>query len=60
MPKFATAGAGETAAAEDRTAYIQITGAFFYDADGSGAGVAVQFAPLQGAPIATASDFTII
>jgi len=32
----------------------------FFDADGNGAGAAVQFANLQAHPIITASDFTVI
>ena len=36
------------------------TGALYYDADGSGAGAAIQFAILTGAPTIDASDFRII
>jgi Ca2+-binding RTX toxin-like protein len=45
---------------DDRILYNQATGALLFDADGSGAGAAVQFATLNGAPIITASDFTVI
>jgi Ca2+-binding RTX toxin-like protein len=45
---------------DDRILYDQTSGALYYDADGNGAGAAVQFATLQGMPIITASDFTII
>jgi hypothetical protein len=31
-----------------------------FDADGNGAGTAVQFATLDGHPILAASDFTVI
>ena len=46
--------------ADDRIVYNQATGQLFFDADGSGAGAAVQFATLQGAPIIAANDFTVI
>ena len=36
------------------------TGALYYDADGTGAGAAVQFAQLNGTPILTVNDFLII
>ncbi|HYJ52239.1 MAG TPA: hypothetical protein VEW04_03620, partial [Allosphingosinicella sp.] len=46
--------------ADDRIIYNSTTGALFFDADGNGAGAAVQFATLDGHPIVTASDFTVI
>jgi len=46
--------------ADDRIIYNSVTGTLFYDADGNGAGAAVQFATLSGAPIITASDFVVI
>ncbi|HKX89087.1 MAG TPA: calcium-binding protein, partial [Sphingopyxis sp.] len=46
--------------ADDRIIYDAITGALFYDADGSGIGLAVQFATLTGAPALAASDFIVI
>ena len=46
--------------ADDRIIYNQATGQLFFDADGNGAGVAVHFASLDGAPLITASDFTVI
>jgi len=46
--------------ADDRIIYNNTTGALFYDADGNGAGAAVQFATLNGAPVLIASDFTVI
>ena len=45
---------------DDRIVYNQATGALLFDADGNGIGAAVQFATLQGAPVITASDFTVI
>ena len=39
---------------------ISATGALLYDADGNGAGAAVQFATVAGAPVLAASDFTVI
>ena len=46
--------------ADDRIIYDGTTGALYYDADGNGAGAAIQFATLTGAPAITASDFLVI
>jgi serralysin len=46
--------------ADDRIVYDSATGALFFDADGNGAGAAVQFATLIGHPALSASDFTVI
>jgi Ca2+-binding RTX toxin-like protein len=46
--------------ADDRILYDAATGQVFYDADGNGAGAAVQFATLAGAPALTAADFVVI
>jgi Ca2+-binding RTX toxin-like protein len=47
--------------ADDRIVYNGATGALLFDADGSGAGAAVQFATLQsGLTLLAASDFTVI
>ena len=51
---------GTPADANDCIQYNAATGALFYDADGSGAGAAVQFATLVGVPAITASDFEVI
>ncbi|HVQ08596.1 MAG TPA: calcium-binding protein [Allosphingosinicella sp.] len=63
-PGALPAGAFVTGAAaqdlDDRIIYNQATGQLFYDADGSGAGAAVHFATLSGAPAITAADFMVI
>jgi VCBS repeat-containing protein len=46
--------------ADDRIIYNGLTGALSFDADGNGAGAAVQFATLQAAPSLTAVDFVVI
>ena len=46
--------------ADDRIIYDQASGNLYYDADGNGAGAALLFATLQGAPALTAGDFTVI
>ncbi|HVQ09774.1 MAG TPA: calcium-binding protein [Allosphingosinicella sp.] len=63
-PGALPAGAFVTGAAaqdlDDRIVYNQATGQLFFDADGSGAGAAVHFATLSGAPSLTAADFLVI
>jgi Ca2+-binding RTX toxin-like protein len=58
------AGAFQTGAAaseaDDRVVYDPATGALSYDADGSGAGAAVQFAQLHDALALHASDFVVV
>jgi Ca2+-binding RTX toxin-like protein len=50
---------GAAAAANDYVLYNSATGALSYDADGKGAGAAVQFALLIGAPVLTSLDFVV-
>ncbi|WP_019865253.1 calcium-binding protein [Methylovulum miyakonense] len=65
--KFATPGAiaadnfviGAAADANDFLIYNSTSGALSYDADGSGAGAAIQFATIVGVPTLTAADFLI-
>lgn len=44
----------------DHFIYDQATGNLYYDADGSGAGAAIQFATLTGAPALAATDLVIL
>ncbi len=46
--------------ADDRIVYNGATGELFFDADGNGAGAAVLFAIVDGAPALAVSDFTVI
>ncbi|HET9427063.1 MAG TPA: VCBS domain-containing protein [Allosphingosinicella sp.] len=46
--------------ANDRIIYNSTTGALYYDADGNGAGAAVQFAQLDANVVLTISDFAVI
>ncbi|MBK8817057.1 MAG: cadherin-like domain-containing protein [Methylococcaceae bacterium] len=50
---------GAAGDANDFVLYETDSGALFYDADGTGAGAAVQIATLIGLPPVTSSDFTI-
>jgi Ca2+-binding RTX toxin-like protein len=51
---------GTAADANDYILYNTTSGALLYDADGNGAGVAVQFATLTTKPTITATDFMVV
>ena len=55
---FVTGSAAQDA--DDRIIYDAATGALYFDADGSGAGAAVQFATVSAGLNLTASDFSVI
>jgi Ca2+-binding RTX toxin-like protein len=57
---FKANAAGVATDTNDRIVYETDTGKLFYDADGSGAGAAVHFATLVGAPPVTAAEFVVI
>jgi len=56
---FKDVGTGGTVDASDRIVYDSRTGALSYDADGSGAGAAVQFATLDNRAALNAGDFVV-
>ena len=56
---FKDVGAGGSVDAGDRIVYDSRTGALSYDADGSGAGAAVQFATLDNRAALRADDFLV-
>ena len=45
--------------ADDRIIYNGATGQLFFDADGNGAGAAILFATVQGAPPLSAGEFIV-
>ena len=60
LPAGAFVVGGAAQDLDDRIVYNAATGQLFFDADGSGAGAAVHFATLQGAPAITSADFMVI
>ena len=57
---FCANATGKAESAAHRIIYNTASGALLYDADGSGAGGAVQIATLNGKPKVTASDFFVV
>jgi serralysin len=57
---FKSSDTGLASDGNDYFLYNTTSGALFYDADGNGAGVAVQFATLTSKPEATANDFLVV
>ncbi|CAK0773785.1 serralysin [Gammaproteobacteria bacterium] len=58
--RFWANNAGVAHDASDRIIYDTDSGALFYDADGNGAGTAIQFATLTGHPILHAADIWVV
>ncbi|MFI0843492.1 hypothetical protein [Mesorhizobium sp. IMUNJ 23232] len=56
---FRANASGVAVDANDHIVYETDTGKLFYDADGNGAGTAIQFAQLSGNPVLTAADFVV-
>jgi Ca2+-binding RTX toxin-like protein len=56
---FLASATGAAGDANDYLLYNTTSGALFYDADGNGQGVAIQFATLTTKPAITANDFMI-
>lgn len=59
MAYFRVSASGLAADANEYILYITSTGALYHDADGHGAGEAVQFAILHTKPDITAADFMV-
>jgi Ca2+-binding RTX toxin-like protein len=57
---FKANATGTATDTNDRIIYNTVTGALFYDANGSAAGGAIQFATLTSHPTITAADFVVI
>ncbi len=57
---FRASTTGTAADSNDYVLYNTTTGALLYDADGSGAGLATQFATLTTKPNITAADFVVV
>jgi serralysin len=58
--RFHAAAGGAAHDADDRVIYDTANGDLWYDADGSGAGAAIRFAVLEGAPGLQATDLEVI
>jgi len=57
---FVASAGGAAVDTDDFILYDTDTGKLYYDADGSGSGVAVQFATLTGNPALAADDFIVV
>ena len=57
---FRANATGTAQDSNDHIVYETDTGKLFYDADGNGAGAAIQFARLTGNPAISAADFTVV
>jgi serralysin len=56
---FRSGASGLAGDADDFILYNTTKGTLLYDADGSGAGAAIEFALLSNKPAITAADFTV-
>ena len=57
---FHATSTGLASEADDRVVYNSLNGQLFYDADGSGAGAAIQFATLSAHLLLTSADFLVV
>ena len=57
---FKVIGSGQAVDGNDRVLYDEVTGTLYLDADGSGVIAARAIAQIEGHPVLTAADFTVV